>query len=97
MQGTFGMKVSDYKKFKKLKKENLRDHKDDMELIFTMLAETTTTRITRNKNSTGFPRLKKDANDGGKAAGQARINIERKIKEKVSTPKNYLNKIKQIK
>lgn len=97
MQGTFGMKVADYKKFKKLKKENLRDHMDDMELIFTMLAETTTTRITRNKNSIGFPRLKKDANDGGKAAGQARINIERKIKEKVSTPKNYLNKIKQIK
>lgn len=90
MQGTFGMKVSDYKKFKKLKKENLRDHMDDMELIFTMLAETTTTRITRNKNSVGFSKLEKDANDGGKAAGQARINIERKIKEKVSTPKNYL-------
>lgn len=92
MQGTFGMKVGNYKKFKKLKKENLRDHMDDMELIFTMLAETTTTRITRHKNSKGFIKLKKDANDGGQAAGQARKNIENKIKEKISTPKNYLGK-----
>jgi hypothetical protein len=90
MQGTFGMKVGDYKKFKSLKKENLRDHMDDMELIFTMLAEATTTRITRHKNSTGFPKLKKDASDGGQAVGQARKNIEDKIKEKVSIPKNYL-------
>lgn len=93
MQGTFGMKVGDYKKFKSLKKENLRDHMDDMELIFTMLAEATTTRITQNKNSTGFPKLKKDANDGGQAAGLARKNIESKIKGKVSTSRNYLNKI----
>lgn len=89
MTGTFDMKVADYKKFKGLKKENLRDHMDDMELIFTMLAEATTTRITRNKNSTGFPKLKNDARSGGEAAGQARKDIEAKIKEKISTPKNY--------
>jgi hypothetical protein len=93
MLGTFDMKVGDYKKFKNLKKENLRDHMDDMELIFTMLAEATTTRITRHKNSTGFPKLKKDASDGGQAAGQAKKNIEDKINEKISTPKNYLGKI----
>ena len=49
MTGTFDMKVADYKKLKKLKKENLRDHMDDMELIFTMLTEATTTRISRKK------------------------------------------------
>ena len=95
MSGTFDMKVADYKKFKGLKKENLRDHMDDMELIFTMLAEATTTRITRHKNSTGFPKLKNDAHNGGQAAGQARKNIEDKINEKVSTPKNYLNNIRK--
>lgn len=89
MTGTFDMKVADYKKFKGLKKENLRDHMDDMELIFTMLAEATTTRITRNKNSIGFPKLKNDACSGGKAAGKARKNIENQIKEKISNPKNY--------
>jgi len=98
MSGTFEMKVADYKKFKGLKKENLRDHMDDMELIFTMLAEATTTRITRKKNSTGFPKLKKDAHDGGQAAEQARKNIEDKIKEKVSTSKNFLDNLsKKIK
>jgi len=95
MLGTFDMKVADYKKFKGLKKENLRDHMDDMELIFTMLAEATTTRITRHKNSTGFPKLKNDAQDGGQAAGQARINIENKIVEKISTKKNYLSNLKK--
>jgi hypothetical protein len=95
MSGTFGMKVGEYKKFKGLKKENLRDHMDDMELIFTMLAETTTTRIHRKKNSAGFPTLKKDAKVGGQAAGKARIEIENKIEEKVSTPKNYLGNIRK--
>lgn len=89
MLGTFDMKVADYKKFKGLKKENLRDHMDDMELIFTMLAEATTTRITRHKNSTGFPKLKNDAHDGGQAAGQARKNIESKIAEKIPTKKIF--------
>jgi hypothetical protein len=93
MTGTFNMKVADYKKFKGLKKENLRDHMDDMELIFTMLAEATTNRITRKKNSTGFPKLKNDARDGGQAAGQARKDIEVKIKEKISSPKNYKNNL----
>lgn len=98
MTGTFDMKVADYKKYKGLKKENLRDHMDDMELIFTMLAEATTTRITKNKNSVGFPKLKKDAHLGGKVTGQARRDIESKIGENISTRKNYLeNKQKEIK
>lgn len=90
MKGTFGMKVGDYKKFKKLKNENLRDHMDDMELIFTMLAEATTSRITRRRKSSGFPKLKIDAHDAGSATGQARHKIESKIGEKVSKSTNYL-------
>ncbi len=97
LTGTFDMKVAEYKKFKGLKKENLRDHMDDMELIFTMLAEATTTRITRKKNSKGFPRLKKDAHDGGEATGKARKVIENKIGEKVIKSKNYLNNKVRIK
>ncbi len=61
MTGTFDLKVADYKKLKGLKKENLRDHMDDMELIFTMLAEATTTTITKKEDSKGFPKLKEDA------------------------------------
>lgn len=98
MTGTFEMKVADYKKFKGLKKENLRDHMDDMELIFTMLAEATTTKITRKKNSKGFPKLKNDAKTAGKVTGQARKIIEDKIGEAVSNSKNYLgNGLKKIK
>jgi len=61
MQGTFDMKVSEYKKFKGLNRENLRDHMDDLELILTMLGEATTTRLTKDRNSKGFPKLKNDA------------------------------------
>lgn len=98
MLGTFDMKVADYKKFKDLKKENLRDHMDDMELIFTMLAEATTTKITRKKNSKGFPKLKTDAKTAGEVTGQARKIIENKVGEAVSNSKNYLeNDLKKIK
>jgi DNA-damage-inducible protein D len=98
MKGTFGMKVGEYKKFKNIKKENLRDHMDGMELIFTMLGEATTMRITQKKDSRGFPKLKVDAKEAGNATGKARKIIENKIREKVSTPKNYLsNIVKKIK
>jgi len=49
MEGTFGLKVEDYKKLKRLKRENLRDHMNDIELILTMLGEATTTKITRDR------------------------------------------------
>lgn len=98
MQGTFDMKVSEYKKFKKLKRENLRDHMDDLELILTMLGEATTTRLTKDRDSKGFPKLKKDANDGGSIAGQTRKNIEAKSKTKISSSSNFNNlSKKQIK
>jgi prophage antirepressor-like protein len=99
MRGTFDMKVDEYKDFKGLSKENLRDHMDDIELILTMLAEATTTRITRDRNSKGFPRLKKDAKDGGAVGGRTRRDIEQTSSRKVTSRENYLPKssVKKIK
>lgn len=96
-KATFGMTPSQYKKFKRLKRENLRDHMDDLELIFSMLGEASTTRITRAKNVKGFPRSKKTAHEGGKIAGDARRALERKSGKKVSTKQNYLKGYKERK
>ena len=54
-KATFDKTVEEYKEFKELKKENLRDHMNDLELIFTMLGEASTTKIARSKNAQGFP------------------------------------------
>lgn len=89
-KATFDMTPGQYKKFKKLKRENLRDHMDDLELILTMLGEATTTRITTDRNSKGVPKLKKDARDGGKVAGRTRKDIEKQTGKKISTRKNFL-------
>ncbi|MBU2579362.1 Bro-N domain-containing protein [Patescibacteria group bacterium] len=89
-KATFGMTPSEYKKFKKLKRENLRDHMEDLELILTMLGEATTTKITKDRNSKGFIPLKKDANEGGEVAGSTRKDIERRTGKQVSTKRNYL-------
>lgn len=92
MQGTFDMKVDEYKNFKGLSKENLRDHMNDIELILTMLSEATTTKITRDRNSKGFPKLKKDAKDGGAVGGRTRRDIELTSGKKVTSRENYLPK-----
>jgi len=68
MQGAFELKVDQHKKLKELKKENLRDHMTDLELIITMLAEATTTQVTQQNDSQGVPELKKDAKIGGAVA-----------------------------
>src|SRR3989338_7927030 len=91
-KATFGMTPSEYKEFKGLKKENLRDHMDDLELIFTMLGEASTTKIARNKNAQGFMENKGAAVEGGIVAGVARKELEQRSGEKVSTPENYLDK-----
>ena len=96
MQCTFGMKVDKYKKFKKLKRENLRDHMNDIELILTMLGEATTTKITQDRDSKGFRKLKKDARDGGKVAGRTRKDIEKQSGKKVISKENYLLKRKRL-
>ncbi|MCK5036160.1 MAG: Bro-N domain-containing protein [Candidatus Sabulitectum sp.] len=90
-KATFGMTPSEYKELKQLKRENLRDHMTDLELIFSMLGERATTEITQTDNSQGFSKLKKDAKDGGKIAGDAKKALEKKTGKKVSTNKNYLD------
>ena len=99
MQGTFDMKVETYKNYKGLRRENLRDHMADLELILTMLGEATTTKITQNRDSQEFPELQKDAKDGGAVAGRARKDVERQTGKKVISRKNYLlgKKRKRIK
>ncbi|MFH1187824.1 MAG: phage antirepressor protein, partial [bacterium] len=93
-KATFGVVPSEHKKLKGLKRENLRDHMDDFELIFTMLGERTTTEIHRNEDSKGVPKLKTDAQRGGKVAGVARMELEKEIKRPVVSKKNYLPKKK---
>ncbi len=91
-KATFGMTPTEYKKFKGLTKENLRDHMDDIELILTMLGEASTTRFTRERNSKEFPKLKKDAKEGGDVAGSARKDIEQKLGKSVVSSDNFLGK-----
>ena len=90
-KATFGMTPSEYKEFKELDKptENLRDHMTDLELIFTMLGEASTTEIARKKDAKGFPENKKAAVEGGTIAGNARKELEAKSGTKVSTKENY--------
>jgi len=96
-KATFGMTPSEYQKFKGLKRENLRDHMNDLELIFTMLGEASTTEIARNKNTKGLPENKTAAREGGAVAGKARKDLELKSGKKVSTNKNYLSKTRDDK
>ncbi|MCF8347952.1 MAG: Bro-N domain-containing protein [Bacteroidales bacterium] len=90
-KATFGITPSQYKNFKGLEKpsENLRDHMTDLELIFTMLGEASTTEIARNKDAQGFIPNKKAAIEGGNVAGNARKELERKSGKKVVTRKNF--------
>lgn len=96
-KATFDMTPSEYKKFKRLKRENLRDHMDGLELIFSMLGEASTTRITTVKNAIGFKKNSKAAFEGGKIAGDARRALEKKSGKKVSTRQNYLKGYKERK
>ena len=91
-KATFDMTAKEYKQFKGLEQENLRDHMDDIELILTMLGEATTTRFTRDRDSQKLPTLKRDAKDGGEVAGATRKDIETKLGKKVVSNDNYLRK-----
>ena len=89
-KATFGITPSQYKKLKGLKRENLRDHMDDFELIFNMLGERSTTEIHRTENSKGIPKLKSDAIRGGKIAGGARKQLEKELGRSIISKKNFL-------
>lgn len=91
-KATFGMTPTEYKEFKGLtkKNQNLRDHMDDLELIFTMLGERVTTEISQKEEPETFDESKKIAKRGGKVAGVARKETEKELGRSVSTPNNFL-------
>lgn len=91
-KATFGKTIQEYKDFKGLdkKNQNLRDHMNDLELIFTMLGEKVTTEITRTKDAEGFDDCEVAAKQGGEVAGNARKDAEKKIGKPVSSDENYL-------
>lgn len=83
-----GKSVKEYKKHKRLKKEGLRDNMTNLELVLTMLAEASTTEISKEKQPDGFDQSKKVARDGGGVAGTARKEIEKKTRKSVVSGKN---------
>ncbi len=89
-KAAFGMTPSEYREFKSLERENLRDHMTDLELIFSMLGEAATTEIARKQDTQGFVENKHAARKGGRIAGEARENLEAETGSKVSTRENYL-------
>lgn len=90
-KATFGVTPTEYKKIKRLKRENLRDHMTDLELIFSMLGEAATTEITRIENPQGFVENKEVSKRGGDVAGDARRKLESETGEKVVSNENYLS------
>ena len=94
---TFGLTPSEYKKVKGLKIQNLRDHMTDLELIFSMLGEASTTAIVKTKNPKGFIQNKVAAKQGGTIAGNARKALEIKTGEKIVSKNNYLPEGKKTK
>ena len=90
-KATFGIVPSEYKTLKGLTKasENLRDHMTDLELIFTMLGEASTTEIAKNKNAIGFVENHKAAKEGGIVAGNARKELEQKSGKKIVSKQNF--------
>jgi hypothetical protein len=89
-KATFGLTPSQYKKIKGLKSQNLRDHMTDLELIFSMLGEASTTEIVKTQNPKGFIQNQKAAKQGGSVAGNARRELESRTGKKVVSTDNYL-------
>jgi len=89
-KATFGLTPSQYKEIKGLKRENLRDHMSDLELIFSMLGEASTTEITREADPKGFVGNKRAARKGGRIAGDARVALEKETGRKIVNPTNFL-------
>ena len=90
-RATFGMTPAEYKAFKSLNKpaDNLRDHMNDLELIFTMLGEASTTEIARNKDAQGYVENRSAAVKGGAVAGRARRDLEKKSGKRIASKENY--------
>jgi len=82
------MTTKEYKKLKELKKENLRDNMTNLELVLNMLAEVTTTELSKQKSPKGLGESRKVAQKGGQIAGEAREKIEKETGKKVTTSLN---------
>jgi len=89
-KATFGKTVQEYKEFKGIKKENLRDHMSDWELILTMIGEKATTDITVAKDSKGFGECKDSAQIGGTIANNTRKELEQHIGKSLVSEDNFL-------
>ena len=96
-KATFGVTPAEYKKIKGLRRENLRDHMNDLEQLFSQLGEAATTEITKTENPRGFGKNKHVSKRGGKIAGDARKKLEVETRRKVITSKNYLPANKAVK
>ncbi len=94
-KATFGITPKQYKKLKGLQRQNLRDHMDDFELIFTMLGERATTEIHRTEDSRGVPKLTQDAKEGGDIAGGARKKLEKRLGRPIVSKKNFLHALRK--
>jgi len=90
-KAAFGLTLSEYKKLKGLKNQNLRDHMTDLELIFSMLGEASTGEIERIRNPESFTEHKQASKEGGTITKNARLELEQKTKTKVITSDNYLS------
>ena len=91
-----GLTTRKYKNLKGLKKENLRDNMTTLEIVLNMLAEATTTELTKAFNPQGLKENKKTAKEGGGVAGNARKEIEQKIGKSIITSKNAVDISKLI-
>ena len=94
-RATFDVSVKAHKEIKgldpKYNNENLRDHMTDLEIIFTMLGEKSTTEITKSRDSQGFKECLDSSREGGKIARNARVALEKKTGKKVVSSENYLD------
>ena len=89
-KATFGLTPTEYREVKGLKRQNLRDHMTDLELIFSMLGEASTTKVAIAKDAKGFIENKNAAIIGGKIAGNARKELEEESGESIISSENYL-------
>jgi hypothetical protein len=96
-KAAFGLTPSEYLAHKGLKRQNLRDHMNDLELIFTMLGEAATTEIARTKDAQGFVENKDAARKGGKISGDARLDLEAETGKGIVSDENYLDTPEKVK
>jgi len=91
-KATFDKTIQEHKQLKGLtsKNQNLRDHMTDLELIFSMLGEASTTEFTKKENNQGFKELSNSAKKGGAVAKEARVKLEKGLGETIISQKNHL-------